>query len=699
MDCSIFWRGLHLNQEITVRVVAYTKFLGVPAEMYDGQLPEDTDHGSDIARYIECAGRECYDSYKAKSHRDSASYHEHIKQVGHGSVTGHGEIGFYIGGISRNLSHELVRHGVGCEKSQRCLAGDTKIKTRTFARGKVSGATWTTLDQLYRLARNPTWRTRLVSMHPVVLDEEKGYFVTGKISDVVSSGRKPCFVVELNDGKTLTCTADHKIYTESGWLTLDEIASPRVEPNRSCVTWQRRAIRLATNGVTSRGTTWHDRDWLVEQLVTNRLKRSEVAKLAGCSPGTIEYWAEKHGIPSQYKARKHLYKDEMWLRQRYKVERRRLHEMAKESECSVPVLRKWLQRYGLQQSMAEICRGRLPWNLGKTYSQTKPYSPEAIEKYRQSKMGDKNPQWKGGVTAEPRRLFQSWKKQNKQTIFERDGYACRMCGRNAGAVPPCKTPKRKIEINHIMPIWNRPDLACDPGNMITLCWQCHVSLNHKEMQFAQQLLEAIKSPLSFTPSNQVRQPSLSRLRPKWATIKTIRFAGEIDTYDLVLEGPNHGFVANGIVVHNSTRYCSEQFTPIAWHPLLGDALQESDWELLTGLVDKCRHTYDLLMSRCEDHLLQRGVSKGTARKQARGAARGILPSALETGLIWTVNIRALRHILEQRCQDAADAEIRLLMNKVYLLAREVCPEYFNDYTSTPAEDGIGFCLKTDYRKI
>lgn len=94
---------------LTVRVIAVTRFLGVPPELARKGIREDQDQGSDGARLIECAGRACYDSFGGRS-RSSAGYHEHIKAVGHGSVTEHASISFYIEGISRGLSHELVRH-------------------------------------------------------------------------------------------------------------------------------------------------------------------------------------------------------------------------------------------------------------------------------------------------------------------------------------------------------------------------------------------------------------------------------------------------------------------------------------------------------------------------------------------------------------------------------------------------------------
>lgn len=105
----------------TVRVIAYTQFRGVPAELCPNGDPfskfDQQDYGSDLARLTECAGRTCYDSYGRG--RSSADYHRHILEVGHGSVLEHASISFYIDGVSRGLTHELVRHRAGTAISQR----------------------------------------------------------------------------------------------------------------------------------------------------------------------------------------------------------------------------------------------------------------------------------------------------------------------------------------------------------------------------------------------------------------------------------------------------------------------------------------------------------------------------------------------------------------------------------------------------
>lgn len=64
----------------------------------------------------EFAGRVCYMSFD--SGRPTAEYLKHILEVGHGSVLEHSNVTFAITGVSRSLTHELVRHRSGFAYSQ-----------------------------------------------------------------------------------------------------------------------------------------------------------------------------------------------------------------------------------------------------------------------------------------------------------------------------------------------------------------------------------------------------------------------------------------------------------------------------------------------------------------------------------------------------------------------------------------------------
>jgi thymidylate synthase (FAD) len=84
------------------------------------------DHGvawqtdTDVAaEYLaEVAGRVCYMSFARPRPGGNATYLEHILEVGHGSVLEHGVWNFLFTGVSRTLTHELIRHRAGWGYSQ-----------------------------------------------------------------------------------------------------------------------------------------------------------------------------------------------------------------------------------------------------------------------------------------------------------------------------------------------------------------------------------------------------------------------------------------------------------------------------------------------------------------------------------------------------------------------------------------------------
>jgi thymidylate synthase (FAD) len=66
----------------------------------------------------EVAGRVCYMSFAKPRPGGNTAYLQHIKEVGHGSVLEHAVWNFVFTGVSRSLSHELIRHRAGFGYSQ-----------------------------------------------------------------------------------------------------------------------------------------------------------------------------------------------------------------------------------------------------------------------------------------------------------------------------------------------------------------------------------------------------------------------------------------------------------------------------------------------------------------------------------------------------------------------------------------------------
>jgi predicted restriction endonuclease len=140
---------------------------------------------------------------------------------------------------------------------------------------------------------------------------------------------------------------------------------------------------------------------------------------------------------------------------------------------------------------------RPPSNLGKHHSEeTKKkiskahkgmrYSEEVKQKLRKPKseehkrklsemmfkrhqVGDKNPNWKGGITPINTIIrgsleYKLWRK----SVFERDNYTCIWCGARSG-----KGKQVILHADHIKPFSQYPELRFAIDNGRTLCRECH----------------------------------------------------------------------------------------------------------------------------------------------------------------------------------------------------------------------------------
>jgi thymidylate synthase (FAD) len=97
-----------LIREPVVRLIAVTHFQK-PDDLQEFQIWQ-TDTDNEPQQLIEAAGRVCYDSFSNPSGRTNEQYITNLLSQQHHSVTEHAVASFYIKGISRACSHELVRH-------------------------------------------------------------------------------------------------------------------------------------------------------------------------------------------------------------------------------------------------------------------------------------------------------------------------------------------------------------------------------------------------------------------------------------------------------------------------------------------------------------------------------------------------------------------------------------------------------------
>ena len=94
-------------------------------------------------------------------------------------------------------------------------------------------------------------------------------------------------------------------------------------------------------------------------------------------------------------------------------------------------------------------------------------------------------------------------------------------------------------------------------------------------------------------------------------------------------------------------------------------------------------SYSALLAGLEE----RADATASARRQARQAARSLLPGALETRLVVTGNHRAYRHFVAMRASEHADVEVRELAVAVLRELQRIAPSAFADFAVSALPDG------------
>jgi thymidylate synthase (FAD) len=108
--------------------------------------------------------------------------------------------------------------------------------------------------------------------------------------------------------------------------------------------------------------------------------------------------------------------------------------------------------------------------------------------------------------------------------------------------------------------------------------------------------------------------------------------------------------------------------------------------IFEAAVAQSARAYGALLAGLEERAAQ--SPDGTlARKQARQAARAVLPNATTTAIVVTGNYRAWRHFIGMRATEAADMEIRTLAVAVLRELQVLAPNVFADFRISDLPDG------------
>ncbi|MEJ5919655.1 MULTISPECIES: FAD-dependent thymidylate synthase [unclassified Corynebacterium] len=141
--------------------------------------------------------------------------------------------------------------------------------------------------------------------------------------------------------------------------------------------------------------------------------------------------------------------------------------------------------------------------------------------------------------------------------------------------------------------------------------------------------------------------------------------------------------------HFSFAELSQRYVPDAQNRVVAPAAIANDPDLLSmfeGAVDQSRYYFEELLNELEEKWADE-PNAVLRKKQARQAARSVLPNATETRIVVTGNYRSWRHFISMRAVEHADAEIRELAVACLQELKQVAPVAFGDFEVSTLRDG------------
>lgn len=127
----------------------------------------------------------------------------------------------------------------------------------------------------------------------------------------------------------------------------------------------------------------------------------------------------------------------------------------------------------------------------------------------------------------------------------------------------------------------------------------------------------------------------------------------------------------------------EQASVVLPEPIARD---EQLTRLLLSAVDESRFVYEELLHALEEKL-EDEPNALLRKKQARQAARAILPNATESRIVVTGNYRTWRQFIAARATEHADTELRAVAVACLRLLSQQAPVLFDDFHITTLSDG------------
>jgi thymidylate synthase (FAD) len=220
-----------------------------------------------------------------------------------------------------------------------------------------------------------------------------------------------------------------------------------------------------------------------------------------------------------------------------------------------------------------------------------------------------------------------------------------------------------------------------------------------ELPRASEMLIEFAGRVCYRSSEPGLNPNVTRIR----TEQDQYFENLLKSFHgSVLEHANYSFVFRGV---------SRVFTHELVRHRAGSAFSQESlrYVRLTDIgfrvppaLEPIRDQVLSLVERLEEFQLTAAEELGldeeglpfSVKKEVTSALRRLAPIGLSTDIVWTANVRTLRHVIEMRTARGAEEELRMVFDEVGKLMRAEAPNLFQDFTRQ--DDGS---WTPTYRKV